>query len=231
MATDRHYSRTLEQLLLPPLESGDADALVRLLASFSRSAQRTAGYMLGEQLLVRCPAEVYWKMTEAMVRHDSRAYLGTLMKTLLVRMEQGTASLSDESFARLASSFNQVERQKVTLLLLPSLPLPQQAEQLFAIMGIAKGREQMVYLVRVDTMPCLYLLLHSLRYIEQDRQEVLRVARMLMKRDTSASWSLASIIKVAFGLDELQSTFSLRLQPYQISRIEQSYEAFCQSIS
>ena len=228
--TEKHYSRTIEQKLLPPLQTGDAEELVRLLASFSRSEQRTAGYMLGECLLADCPVELYWKMTEELVRYESKAYLITLMKTFLARLKNGSASLSDEPFRRIAASFNEVERQKVAFLILPELDTPKLVEQFFSVLGISKGREQMVYLVRVDTLPCLFLLLRSLRYIEHDRVEVLKVARQLMKRGTGASFNLASIIKVAFGLEELTGTFSLRLQPYQIARLEQSYEAFCGSV-
>ena len=231
MSSDKHYSKTLEQHLLPLVQAEDAVGLVRLLGSFSRSEQRTAGYMLGERLLLDCPTAIYWEMTEVLVRYDSRAYLITLMKTFLERMRRGTAALSDAPFARLAATFNEVERQKVALLLLPVLDLPEQVEQLFHVMGINRGREQMVYLVRIDTLPCLFLLLRSLRYIEHDGTEVLKVARQLMKRGTGPSFNLASIIKVAFGLDELTGTFSLRLQPYEIARLEQSYEAFCSSVS
>lgn len=227
---DRHYSKTIEQHLLQPLKDADSEGLVRLLSSFSRSEQRTAGYMLGERLLLDCPAELYWQMTEALVCYDSKAYLITLMKTFLLRLSRGTASLSDVPFGRLAAGFNEVERQKVALLLLPELEQPKQVEQLFQLLGLAKGREQLVYLIRVDTLPCLFLLLRSLRYIEHDRAEVLKVARQLMKRGSGSSFNLASIVKVAFGLDELSGTFSLRLQPYQIARLEQSYEAFCQSV-
>lgn len=230
MTIDRHYSKTLEQHLLEPVQTGDAEALIRLLDSFSRSEQRTAGYMLGERLLRDCPTDIYWHLTEALVRYDSRAYLITLMKTFLERMECGTASIADQPFKRLAATFNDIELQKVALHLLPAFRQPEQVEQLFHILGIAKGREQMVYLVRIDTLPCLFLLLRSLRYIEHDRKEVLQIARTLMKRGTGGSFNLASIIKVAFGLDELSGTFSLRLQPYQIARLEQSYDAFCQSM-
>ena len=230
MSADRHYSKTIEQKLLVPLQAESTKELVTLLDSFSRSEQRTAGYMLGERLLLDCPSELYWKVTEALVCYDSRAYLITLMKTLLVRWERGTSSLSDAPFAQLAASFNEVERQKVALLLMPAMQRPEHLEHLFSVLGIPKGREQMVYLVRIDTLPCLFLLLRSLRYIEHDRAEVLKVARQLMKRGTGASFNLASIVKVAFGLDELTGTFSLRLQPYQIDRLEQSYEAFCQSV-
>ena len=67
-------------------------------------------------------------------------------------------------------------------------------------------REQMVYLVRVDTLPCLFHLLRSLRYIEHDRMEVLQVARQLMKRGTGRSfvrqvWERKGI-EIDFGLDD-----------------------------
>ncbi len=230
MAQTRHYSRTIEQKLLPLVQTGDAERLVALLESFSRSEQRTADNILGERLLCECPTDIYWKITEALVRHKSKAYLITLMKTFLERMKRGACSLSDDAFARLAAGFNEVERQKVALLIMPELDSPQLVERLFSVLHIPKGREQMVYLVRVDTLPCLFLLLGSLRYIEHDRGEVLKVARQLMKRGTGGSFNLASIIKVAFGLEELTGTFSLRLQPYQIARLEQSYDAFCQSV-
>ena len=213
MSADRHYSKSIEQKLLPSVATGDAEELLSLLDSFSRSEQRTAGYMLGERMLTDVQTDLYWQLTSALVRHDSRAYLITLMKTFLVRLSRGTASLSDQPFAQLASEFNAIEQQKVALLLLPELRTPQMVEELFTVMGIAKGREQMVYLVRIDTLPCLFLLLRSLRYIEHDRTEVLKVARQLMKRGTGTSFNLAMIIKEAFGLAQLPETFSLLLSP------------------
>ena len=230
MAADKHYSKTIENHLLPFVQMGDAEGLIGLLESFSRSELRTAGYILGERLLLECPNHIFWQFTEMLVAYESKAYLILFMKTFLVRMERGTAGLTDAAFARLAASFNDIERQKVALLILPVLTTPKLVEQLFSAMGIAKGREQMVYLVRVDTLPCMFLLFSSLRYIEHDHAEVLKVALQLMKRGTGRDFNLASILKVAFGLEELRGTFSLRLQPFQIARIEQSYEAFCQSV-
>lgn len=228
---NRHYSKIIEGHILPFVQRGDADGLVERLKTLSQSAQKTAGLMLGEHFLLDCPAEVFWKMTETLVHYYSKAYLITLTKTLVLRMGNGTASLSDDTFVRLCAGFNELERQKVTLFLLPKLEKVQQVEQLFSQMHIARGHDQLVYLVRIDTLPCLFLLLRSLRYVEHDREEVLKVARQLIKRGTGASFNLASIIKVAFGLDELTGTFSLRLQPYQIARLEQSYEAFCGSVA
>ena len=73
MSTDRHYSKSIEQHLLPFVQAGDAEGLVSWLDSSSRSEQRTAGYMLGERLLLDSPVDVYWRMTTSLFRYDSRA--------------------------------------------------------------------------------------------------------------------------------------------------------------
>ena len=41
MIIDRHYSKTIEDKLLPSVRTGDAEELIRLLDSFSRSGQRS----------------------------------------------------------------------------------------------------------------------------------------------------------------------------------------------
>ena len=223
-----HYA--LKNRLLPFVQSADADGLIRLLGSLSRSEQRMADVMLGEQLLAQCDADVYWHLTLALARHDSRAWLITLMKTFLCRMKHGTAGLYDASFLALAGGFNDIERRKVAMLILPELTTPEDVRQLFCALGVAQGREQLPYLMQFDTLPCLFLTLCNLRFVEADRQQLVRVARSLMRRGSGRSFSLASIIKVAFGLDEITGTFSLHLQPFQIARLERSYQAFCQSV-
>lgn len=228
---DRHYNKSVELCLTQHVALANATRCVEQLDCMSRSEQRTAGYILGERLLLECPNDVFWQFVLTLVEHDSKAYLITLMKTFVGRMERNTAALSDASFHALASTFNDIERQKVAMLLLPTLFNPDDVQYLLDVLGISKGRDQMVYLVRVDTLPCLYLLFRSLRYVEYNREELLQVARQLMKRGTGISFNVASIMKVAFGLDELTGTFSLKLQPYEVDRLEQSYEAFSKRVN
>ena len=71
------------------------------------------------------------------------------------------------------------------------------------------------------------MLLQALHYVEQDRAFLIKVAYYIMSRGDSFSFNVASLIKSIYGLDELKGTFSLRLQPFELSRIEKSYEAFC----
>jgi hypothetical protein len=53
------------------------------------------------------------------------------------------------------------------------------------------------------------------------------VAYFLMKRGDALSFNLASLMKEYFGLEEMKGTFSLRLKPFELARLETSYRAFC----
>jgi hypothetical protein len=51
-----------------------------------------------------------------------------------------------------------------------------------------------------------------------------------MKQGDGLSFNVASVFKIYFGLDSIRGTFSLQLAPYELSRLEQSYEAFAKVV-
>jgi len=80
-------------------------------------------------------------------------------------------------------------------------------------------------------MPVFYVLFHTLKYVEHDRSILIRTVYFLMKRGDDRSFNFASLLRSYFGLEEVKGTFSLKIEPYQLARLEGSYEAFSQSIS
>ena len=49
---------------------------------------------------------------------------------------------------------------------------------------------------------------------------------MLMKKGDSRSFNLACILKQYFGLADISGQFSLRIQDYELSRLDQGYDYF-----
>ena len=47
-----------------------------------------------------------------------------------------------------------------------------------------------------------------------------------MKKNNDMAYNMASILKHYFGIDELKATFSLLIEPYELSYIEQNYDNF-----
>ena len=125
---------------------------------------------------------------------------------------------------------NEVDRQKTLHLLLPYLKDDVQVRGLFQCFSM-EAQEWIPYLIKVNTLPCAFVLFSSLRYIEHERDYLVRIAYYLMKRGDGLSFNLASLMKAYFGLEELKGTFSLQLKPFELARLENSYKAFCEKMA
>lgn len=227
MIGESHYSLVLDTRLAPLVAAQDHEGIFQLLGSLSNSQFRTAVYMLGEQFAPSMPLEAFWPLFSAMLKHNAKAFLTVMLKALAVRMELGRASVNDEGFASLCQVMNDVDRHKTATFLLPLMKDDAEVLLLFRLLGMPHSEERISYLMKVNTLPCAFVLFSSLRYVEHDRDFLLRVAYFLMKRGDALSFNLASLMKEYFGLEEMKGTFSLRLKPFELARLETSYRAFC----
>lgn len=230
MIKDVHYSVLIDRRLTPFIIAEDYNGLLLLLDSFSHSQFRTAVYMLGEKYAKEITTACFWRLFTVLFQKEPKVFLTVMLKTFVERMEKGDVSIDDEEFKELCCLMNEVDRQKTLSFLLPYLKDEKQVRKIFCYFSL-EAQEWIPFLIKVNTLPCSFVLFSSLRYIEHERDYLLRIAYYLMKRGDGLSFNLASLIKAYFGLDELKGTFSLRLKPYELARIESSYNAFCDKIA
>lgn len=216
------------------------EQLLAYLAEMSNAQFRNASRVLGERLLPSVDNDVFWPLFRALFLSDRKAYLGTLLKALVLRLsprgtEVSTSSLQESGiwtseFVSVCTDLTDTDRKKVLLSLLPLFYSPSDVERLFLQCGLKEGSSWIPYLLQVQSKPCYFLLLKALRYVEHDKPLLIRTCHFLMKRGDGLSFSMASLLRLSFGLEEVRGTFSLSLEPYQLARIEQSYEAFLQAM-
>ena len=228
---DVHYSLQTDRRMKPFVDAADFEGLLDLLYSFSHSQFRTAVYMIGERYAMDLPRDTFWELFALLLQRDARAFLVVMLKALSERMKRGEAAIGDEGFERLCRLMNDIDRQKTIDFLLPFLTDDEQVRHLFHCFGMQETSEWMPFLIRVSTLPCAFVLFSSLRYIEHERDYLVRIAYYLMKRGDGLSFNLASLMKAYFGLDELKGTFSLQLKPFELARLETSYKAFCEKMA
>lgn len=226
--------RKLASLLETP------DQLLAYLAEMSNAQFRNASRVLGERLLPSVDNDVFWPLFRALFLSDRKAYLGTLLKALALRLSPRGAEVStsilEESgiwtseFVSVCHDLTDTDRKKVLLYLLPLFASPSDVERLFLQCGLKEGSSWIPFLLQVQSKPCYFLLLKALRYVEHDKPLLIRTCHFLMKRGDGLSFSMASLLRLSFGLEEVRGTFSLSLEPYQLARVEQSYEAFLQTM-
>lgn len=226
MARESHFSMGLHQRLHPYIGRRDYDGLVGVLSTLSNSQFRTAGYMIGERYATEIDNGDFWALFARLHLWDAKAFLVTMLKSLCQRISSHRSDIRDEGFASLCANMNEIDRQKTLRLLLPVMPDHLLVVALFKAVGFDDRRTWLPFLINAVTLPCYYVLFNSLRFVEDDRAYLVRLAVYLIRKGDSLSFSMASLIREYFGLDEVKGTFSLRLRPYQLSHIETSYESF-----
>ncbi len=227
---DRHHSPALRARLRSLLLARDWGRVVSFLAALPSSQLRGAVGLVGEAMAEDLPDDGdFWALSAALVRHNSRAFLLTLLKSAVGRRRLVGSPGFEALCAQLRG--NEVEVRKTLRLLLPLARRPEDVLGLFGCLGVDSPETRVACLLPVSTLPASYALLLTLRGLDHDRALLLRAARYLMKRGDDRSFNLASLLKTYFGLDELGGTFARGVAPYQLARVGGSYEAFCRALS
>lgn len=227
---DQHYHPLILQRLRLLFDTRDWDGVQAYLASLSNAHFRTAGYMMGERLMPELPAQDFWDVMRRLVLWQPKAFVVTTAKAATPRLLDRTLSLEDEGFNKLAIALQDesrsIDRQKLLLQWLPAAQEPASIELLFQSLGINNPRRRADFLLRTDGLAAAFVLLRTLRFEEHDRTWLTQTCRALMKRGDNLSFNVASLIRAFFDLNEVRGTFSLQIEPFELSRLDTDFDTF-----
>ncbi len=228
-STDKHHNPVIEARLRGLIASRDWAGVPAYLATLSHSSFRTAGYMLGETLTRPLPDADFWTFAEVLVRSNPKAFLVTMLKGAILR----GVDVDSPSFASFCAVIrgSETDVRKTLLLLLPRMGDPQSVFTLFSLLEVMDAERRVSFLLRVPTPAASFVLLLTLRSLDYNRQLLLRTVAYLMRRGDDCSFNLASLLKTYFDLQEVRGTFSRPVEPYKLSRLDSSYEAFCKALN
>ena len=233
MLNVRQHNPLLRNRLLSYITAHDADGLADCLATLSNTEFRTAGFLLGEELLPLLSSKVeeedgaFWHFFLTIVPRHPKAYLGTFLKAAATLCQACSLSLSDSRLDHYAKEqASPIDRRKALDALLPQMHTPQEATRLLQLFGEESPEAQVHALLRTNTAVGCYLLFRTLKTCEENRQLLHQCCIALLKKGDSRSFNLACILYEYFGLDQLPATFSLQIRPYQLGRLDDSYESF-----
>lgn len=227
---DQHYHPIIFQRLQTFFDAGDWAAMQTYLEGLSNSHFRTAGYLIGERLLPASAPEVFWTAMIHLLLWHPKAFTVTTGKAALEGLRRGVLQLSDPGFLRLAEVLaapdRAIDRQKLLLLWLPAVEKPTDMEGLFDRLAVSDPRRRIDFLLHTGGLTAAFVLLRTLCYEEHDRQLLVSVCRQVMKRGDNLSFNLASLLRTYFDLHEVRGTFSLTLQPFELSRLDTDFDVF-----
>jgi len=227
MTQFRKYHPVLEKRLLAFAEIGDAAGLLAFLRTVSHADFRTASYLLREKLL---PSEAvaprFWQLFATLVPADSKAYLGTFLKAAIPLFQAGRIEFDFVCLESYSAQCTPIDCRKLLDSWLPFAKNPDELRSLLQLFCPEDDEIRIGYLLQVNTGPACFELFQRLRRLEHRPAEVRRCCLHLMQRGDKRSFNLAGILQKYFDLGELPGTFSLRLEHYQLGRLDESYEKF-----
>lgn len=207
----------------------DVPKLLDYFKGMSHGQFRIASTALADSALLsdNCSEENYWKVFSGIVPTNPKAFLGTFLKAAVRRYDDGglhiTSSPELQAFAVQASP---IDKRKVMDALLPKVKTSDEVNVLLRLFVTGEPKDRVNALLKVDTAVACYCLFCELRQQEGDDALIHQTALSLMRRQTKHGYNLASMVQAYFGLDPLPGTFSLRLNPYELSLLERSEEEF-----
>ena len=222
----RRHNPILRQRLLQPLQAGDIKGLQDILANLKSMDFKTAGFLLAEEVLPTLEEQAFWKCFLAIVPTNAKAYLGTFLKAAIALHKQGRLTLTSEALEAYAQTgITPIDCRKVLEAL---LPLARGHEEIAFLLHCFTSdvQQRIALLLRINTLPAAYTLFREMKTQEEDLALLRSTCLALMKRGDARAFRLASLCVSYFGLEAIPGTFSLTLQPYELSRLDQSYETF-----
>lgn len=141
-------------------------------------------------------AEEFWTLLMEVVPRNSRAYLGSVLKQGAPLLRQGQLGLPDERLGRFCAQGSEIDRAKVL-------------DFLLGCPGVATYFEAF----------------QLFKHMADNRAALYRYCQRLMNEGSDISYNLASVMSLYFDL-QLPATFALRVEPYQLSRLDAGYDAF-----
>lgn len=207
--------------------SGEADKVLSLLVRLSCSEFRHASRLLGESFLAETESGTYWNLFAEIVPRDTRAYLGTFLKAAATMLRQHRLNLEDERLTAFCRDHStEIDRRKILDALLPICSIPEEGSHLLRTTGTIDSESIAVLLCRANTPVCDFLLFQHLRHQDLQAPIIRQSAIAAMRRGCHRSFNLACIISQYFDIPDLPGKFSLRLEPYELSCLENGYAAF-----
>lgn len=253
---DNRYNPVIFSKLKVLASQSDWQGMLAYLRSLSHSGFRTASYILKERVLPMLDANDFWQCFSDVALTDTKAFLMTFLQAA-TKMYLGGSDTNISSSGTNAGSSNtqsggsfsfdnplflafanktatlptSLDRKKSLLLLLPIMKTPEEISRLLNAFCLDDNKKKIPYLVESKETPqCYFVLFQLLRQCDGDMEYMRHTLSLILKRSTPMAFNFVSLARSYFGVEGLNGRFSLRLESYELSRLESDYPTFLKSL-
>lgn len=224
MSTLHKHNPILQHKLQAYVAAQDVHGLTTCLQSLSVGEFRTAGYLLGEKVLVEATNDYFWQVFIQLTGQNAKAFLGTCLKAFARGYKDKKFTLSFVSLQKFATYCTPIDCKKTLEAILPILRTSDEVKHLTNALIQKEGRSIFTDLVKAHTLPCYYQLFSLLK--AEDEVQIRQVIMLLVKRNEPAAYSVANALKRYFDITDIPVSFSSHIEDYQLSCLDQGFDGF-----
>jgi len=232
-----HNLHTYNLVLLRHIKSyvavGDWDGLIRFFSKLSNSEFRTACNMMATEVAPQLADDDYWHCFRMLFADNPKAWLVTMLKAGLKKYAAGSFLFQGPVLEGMCHVISQegrrIDERKLLQHILPVLKTPDEVELLLKYLQL-DDEPAARYLIECHTSPCYFALFQRMRRMDNQPELLSLLCAELLRRGGDKAFNFVSMIKNYFDLPAVKGIFSLRINPYELSRLDSSYELFCQML-
>lgn len=196
-----------------------------LLGTLTNSEFRKVEQIVRQGILPTLPNEHFWEALAQLIAFRPQAFL-TGITAISHLAADGTLMFQTPAATDLSCQLSDIQRQKLADMAIPLLRTEGQISALFDWLSITDERQQAALLIRSTTPLAYFMLFRTLRHIPDHRDFALRCCRHILRKGDDLSYNMAAILRAYFGLHEIQNQLSLRIEPYELSYLDTSFDTF-----
>ena len=218
-------SKTIQEKLSHLIEQRAWEQLSGTLDQMSSADRRRTQTIVRTDILPELDNETFWEAYLHLIIYRPQAFLASIV-ALQTLAQKGELRFDTPAAQKLADVLTDKQRQKVLNMVIPVLCTEQQICELFHLLKADNERDRLAALIRFTSPEAYYVLLRTLLHAQHGHDLALQCGRYILRKEDELSLNMGAILKTVFALSELSLHHSLRLEPYELNRIENSFEHF-----
>lgn len=226
MINVRRYNPILKQKLSLIINANDPADLLRFLNSLNVADFRSACYILAEVLLPTIGSDKYWSFFSKIVPSNTKAFLGTFLKSAVSLKKKGCLTISIENITDFLSYATPIDKKKFLEALLPYINHIDELEMVVYNIFNKDVKQAVPYLINSGTTASYFILFRILKTLDWDETQLRACVISLMKCNRSNAFNMSSILIKYFDLKSVPGCFALHIEPYELSCLDQNFESF-----
>ena len=234
MHSQHTYSPVIMRNIRSYIQDLNFEALNAYFQGLSNSEFRTAGKMMSDNVLPQLDAEVYWQCFEVLYRQSPKAWLVTLLKAAVALYARNKLTFEGEIWnnvcTTIADENRLIDERKLLQYVLPCLRTPAEVKNVLEVL-LLSDEKGIKYLVEQNTVPCYYILFQKLRGMDNEPDKIALCCAEVLHKGGDKAFNFVSILKNYFDLPTIRGVFSLHINPYELSRLDSSYDLFVQMLT